>query len=127
MERETQKPSITSVQRSFFGKLVLDFNLCWVNAMSQIDIRHLLLPETALDVDGGYYFITSSSVPFTISIVDYVTVGIILLLTRTIYTNSFHLFVVEHRVLEANVHYEVPSHRHVLKHWVQSLHQIVLE
>jgi hypothetical protein len=83
--------------------------------MSQIDIGHLLLPETTLDVDGGCYFITSSSIPFTISIVDYVIMGIIPLLTRTINLNSFHLFVVEYRALEVNVHYEALSHHHVLK------------
>jgi hypothetical protein len=29
--------------------------------------------------------------------------------------------------LEANVHYEAPSHHHVLKQKVQSLHQIVIQ
>ncbi len=111
----------------FLGELVLDFSLCQVNAMSQIDIGHLLLPKIALDVDGSCYFITSLSIPFTISIVDYVKVGIIPLLTRTINLNSFHLFVVEHRVLEANMHYEAPSHHHVLKQRVQSFHQIIIE
>ncbi len=93
--------------------------------MTQIDIGHLLLPKIALDVDGGSYFITSSSIPFTISIVDYS--GDHPIADKNHNHNSFHLFVVEHKVLEANVHYEAPSHHHVLKQKVQSLHQIVIQ
>jgi len=76
----------------FLCESVPNFSLCWVSTMSQIDEGHLLLLETTLDVDGGCYFITSTSIPFVIFTIDYATMGIIPLSMSTMNPNSFRLF-----------------------------------